>query len=72
MVKARLGASFALAIVFVGCSGPDPFVRRNPGLKSETWATHSRSGGRSLPSRLSSTSTGRHSNLLDTGRRVRI
>ena len=25
----------------VGCSGHDPFARRNPGLKSETWATHS-------------------------------
>jgi hypothetical protein len=28
-----------------GCFGQDPFFRRNPGLKSETWATHSRSGG---------------------------
>jgi hypothetical protein len=23
-----------------GCSGQDPLARRNPGLKSETWATH--------------------------------
>ena len=27
-----------------GCSGQDPFARRNPGLKSETWATQSQSG----------------------------
>ena len=26
----------------------DRFLRRNPGLKSETWATHSKSGGCSL------------------------
>jgi hypothetical protein len=23
-----------------GCFGEDPFARRNPGLKSESWATH--------------------------------
>jgi hypothetical protein len=26
-----------------GFSGQNPFARRNPGLKSETWATHSKS-----------------------------
>ena len=31
-----------------GYSGQDSFARRNPGLKSETWATHSKSGGCSL------------------------
>jgi hypothetical protein len=28
-----------------GYSGQDSFARRNPGLKSETWATHLGSGG---------------------------
>ena len=36
-----------------GCSGQDPFARRNPGLKSETWATHLKFGGCSLISTLS-------------------
>jgi hypothetical protein len=31
-----------------GYSGQDSFARRNPGLKSETWATHLKSGGCSL------------------------
>jgi hypothetical protein len=31
-----------VSILRPGCSGRDPFVRRNPGLKSETWATHCR------------------------------
>jgi NAD(P)-dependent dehydrogenase (short-subunit alcohol dehydrogenase family) len=35
-------------VVVAGYSGQDPFARRNPGLKIETWATHLKFGGCSL------------------------
>jgi hypothetical protein len=32
-----------VSLLRLGCSGRELLARRNPGLKSETWATHSKS-----------------------------
>ena len=45
MARSNIEWVAQVSLLRPGCFGYNHFAERNPGLKSETWATHSESGG---------------------------